>query len=151
MSDQLKITVLGCGGSGGVPYITGYWGECDPENQKNHRLRPSILLQKGETTIVIDTSADFRQQMLREPMICRYFLQVVRRLEAGVRPMLHLSAKDADPARVRKVRQSGSWGNIVRPHFQMREPIVDQKYILPDYATLNSLAGRQQFLERRFR
>lgn len=65
VKNQLKVTVLGCGGSGGVPYITGYWGECDPDNPKNHRLRPSILLQKGETSVVIDTGPDFRQQMLR--------------------------------------------------------------------------------------
>ncbi len=64
-SDKLRIVVLGCGGSGGVPYLTGYWGECDPNNLKNHRLRPSVFLQKGNTNIVIDTGPDFRQQMIK--------------------------------------------------------------------------------------
>jgi phosphoribosyl 1,2-cyclic phosphate phosphodiesterase len=65
MSNKTKITVLGCGGSGGVPYAGNVWGKCDPNNLKNHRLRPSVLVQKGDTNIVIDTGPDFRQQMNR--------------------------------------------------------------------------------------
>ena len=62
---QLKVTVLGCGGSGGVPYTGGFWGDCDPENPKNCRTRPSILLQKGDTSILIDTGPEIREQLNR--------------------------------------------------------------------------------------
>ena len=60
----MKVTILGCGGSGGVPLIGGLWGECDPHNPKNRRLRPSILVQQGSTTILVDTTPDMRQQLL---------------------------------------------------------------------------------------
>ena len=65
---RLRFTVLGCGSSPGVPRITGEWGACDPENPKNRRLRCSLLVQRigpdGVTSVVVDTSPDFRQQML---------------------------------------------------------------------------------------
>lgn len=68
MSNSLRYTILGCGSSPGVPRINGDWGNCDPEEPKNRRLRCSLLVQRhgenGTTTVVIDTSPDFRQQML---------------------------------------------------------------------------------------
>ncbi len=60
----MKITVLGCGGSGGVPLIGNDWGDCDPQEPKNRRLRPSILVQQDNTTILVDTTPDMRQQLL---------------------------------------------------------------------------------------
>jgi phosphoribosyl 1,2-cyclic phosphate phosphodiesterase len=64
----LKLTILGCGTSGGVPRIGGDWGKCDPENPKNRRLRCSMLVERcgaeGTTTILVDTSPDARQQLL---------------------------------------------------------------------------------------
>ncbi len=60
----MKLTILGCGGSGGVPMIGDNWGVCDPENPKNRRLRPSILVSHGDTTVIVDTSPDMRQQLL---------------------------------------------------------------------------------------
>lgn len=60
----MKVTILGCGGSGGVPLIGDYWGECNPKNPKNRRLRVSILVEEGDTTILVDTSPDLRQQAL---------------------------------------------------------------------------------------
>lgn len=60
----MKITVLGCGSSGGVPTAGGDWGECDPNEPRNVRLRPSILVQEGETTILVDTGPDVRSQLL---------------------------------------------------------------------------------------
>jgi phosphoribosyl 1,2-cyclic phosphate phosphodiesterase len=60
----MKVTVLGCGGSGGVPLIRGDWGRCNPENPKNRRRRVSVLLQHEGHAIVLDTSPDFRAQML---------------------------------------------------------------------------------------
>lgn len=64
-----RITMLGCGSSPGVPRINGDWGACDPENPKNRRRRASLLVEQfaadgGQTTIVIDTGPDFRDQMI---------------------------------------------------------------------------------------
>ena len=60
----MKVTVLGCGGSGGVPLIGGNWGRCNPDNPKNRRRRVSVLVEHEGHTIVLDTSPDFRTQML---------------------------------------------------------------------------------------
>jgi phosphoribosyl 1,2-cyclic phosphate phosphodiesterase len=60
----MKITVLGCGSSGGVPLIGGVWGACNPQNPRNRRTRVSILVENEETTILVDTSPDVRQQLL---------------------------------------------------------------------------------------
>lgn len=59
------VTILGCGSSVGVPTVGGNWGQCDPDNPHNRRLRSSILIESGATTILFDTSPDLRQQMLR--------------------------------------------------------------------------------------
>ena len=68
MSGLMRFTVLGCGSSPGVPRIHGDWGACDPNEPKNRRLRCSLLIQRisgsGTTSVVVDTSPDFRQQML---------------------------------------------------------------------------------------
>lgn len=60
----MKVTILGSGSSAGVPQVGRGWGRCDPENPKNRRLRPSILLDWGDRRILIDTSPDLRQQLL---------------------------------------------------------------------------------------
>jgi phosphoribosyl 1,2-cyclic phosphate phosphodiesterase len=60
----MKVTVLGCGGSGGVPLITGDWGRCNPSNSRNRRRRVSILVEIGEIVLLIDTSPDLRLQLL---------------------------------------------------------------------------------------
>jgi phosphoribosyl 1,2-cyclic phosphate phosphodiesterase len=60
----VKITVLGCGASLGVPLIGGGWGECDPAEPRNRRRRASILVEQGNTTLLIDTGPDMRMQLL---------------------------------------------------------------------------------------
>lgn len=60
----MKIRILGCGTSGGVPRIDGYWGRCDPDEPKNRRRRVSIMVEEGETRVIVDTSPDLREQML---------------------------------------------------------------------------------------
>jgi phosphoribosyl 1,2-cyclic phosphate phosphodiesterase len=60
----MKVTMLGCGGSGGVPLVGGVWGRCDPAEPRNRRRRVSILVEEGDTALIVDTSPDFRQQML---------------------------------------------------------------------------------------
>jgi phosphoribosyl 1,2-cyclic phosphate phosphodiesterase len=67
MTDKkLTAIILGCGSSGGVPRINGNWGDCNPNNPKNYRTRTSVAIQYNSKTLVIDTSPDFRTQMLRE-------------------------------------------------------------------------------------
>ena len=65
---ELRFTILGCGSSGGVPRLGGYWGNCDPNNVKNFRKRCSLLIQRFEnnnvTNVLIDTTPDMRQQLL---------------------------------------------------------------------------------------
>jgi phosphoribosyl 1,2-cyclic phosphate phosphodiesterase len=66
----MRVTMLGCGGSQGVPNAAGIWGNCDPLDPRNRRLRPSILVEAdteaGERrTLLIDTTPDLREQLLR--------------------------------------------------------------------------------------
>jgi phosphoribosyl 1,2-cyclic phosphate phosphodiesterase len=69
LGDLLRVTVLGCGSSPGVPRIGGDWGACDPANPRNRRRRCSLLAQRvaadGRTTnALVDTSPDLREQAL---------------------------------------------------------------------------------------
>lgn len=75
MTGVTRLTLLGTGSSGGVPRANGDWGACNPDNPRNRRRRCSALLerartpgdlQEGEavTRVVIDTSPDFREQMI---------------------------------------------------------------------------------------
>ncbi|MEO5374640.1 MAG: MBL fold metallo-hydrolase [Alphaproteobacteria bacterium] len=60
----MRVTVLGCGGAGGVPTIGYGWGNCDPTNPRNRRRRPGILIEHGATKILVDTPPDLREQLL---------------------------------------------------------------------------------------
>lgn len=71
---SLRFTLLGTGSSGGVPRIDGDWGQCDPTEPRNRRLRCSLLVQRWEhapgppesaTTLLIDTAPDLREQALQ--------------------------------------------------------------------------------------
>ncbi|NSW94419.1 MAG: MBL fold metallo-hydrolase [Bacteroidales bacterium] len=62
----MKITFLGTGTSQGVPVIACECPTCLSDDEKDKRLRTSLLVEKGETTVVFDAGPDFRQQMLRE-------------------------------------------------------------------------------------
>lgn len=61
----LKITFLGTGTSSGVPMIACGCEVCTSTNKKDKRLRSSILIESPATTLVIDSTPDFRYQMLR--------------------------------------------------------------------------------------
>ena len=61
----MRITVLGCGSSTGTPSVEAGWGKCDPSNLKNRRTRPSILVHDDDRQVLIDTSPDLREQLLR--------------------------------------------------------------------------------------
>jgi phosphoribosyl 1,2-cyclic phosphate phosphodiesterase len=58
------ITILGCGGSTGVPMIGCECAVCTSNNPKNKRSRVSVLVQQDGKNILIDTSPDLRQQAL---------------------------------------------------------------------------------------
>ena len=62
----ITITFLGTGTSGGVPMIACKCVVCTSSDCKDNRLRSSILVQSDKTTLVVDTTPDFRTQMLRE-------------------------------------------------------------------------------------
>ena len=61
----MKFIILGCGSSMGVPRADGFFGNCDPKNKKNYRTRCSALINTKDENILIDTSPDLRQQLLR--------------------------------------------------------------------------------------
>lgn len=60
----MRVTILGCGTSGGVPRIGNDWGACDPAEPRNRRRRASILVEQDDTRVLVDTSPDLRQQCL---------------------------------------------------------------------------------------
>jgi phosphoribosyl 1,2-cyclic phosphate phosphodiesterase len=60
----LKITFLGTGTSQGVPVIACRCAGCMSDNERDKRMRSSILVEFDEQVLVIDTGPDFRQQML---------------------------------------------------------------------------------------
>lgn len=66
----MRVTILGCGGSNGVPVVGNNWGACDPENPKNRRRRPSILVEWQGTNILVDTTPDLREQLLMAEIDC---------------------------------------------------------------------------------
>ncbi len=61
----LKITFLGTGTSSGVPMIGCECEVCTSTDPRDNRLRSSIMVETSDTTIVVDTTPDFRYQMLR--------------------------------------------------------------------------------------
>jgi len=62
----MEITVLGTGTSQGVPVVACECAVCRSIDPRDKRLRTSVIIQNGHTTVAIDAGPDFRQQMLRE-------------------------------------------------------------------------------------
>lgn len=60
----MKLRILGCGTSSGVPRVGNDWGDCDPAEPKNRRRRVSILVDHEDTRILVDTGPDLREQLL---------------------------------------------------------------------------------------
>jgi len=70
----LRVIVLGCGGSTGVPALggadgSGAWGACDPHDRRNRRQRSSIVIEGPEIAgkrgrVLVDTGPDMRAQLL---------------------------------------------------------------------------------------
>jgi phosphoribosyl 1,2-cyclic phosphate phosphodiesterase len=60
----VKVRILGCGTSTGVPKIGNDWGLCDPNEPRNTRLRSSILVESASERMLVDCGPDLRQQLL---------------------------------------------------------------------------------------
>jgi riboflavin kinase/FMN adenylyltransferase len=61
----MRVTVMGSGTSMGVPTLGCHCAVCESADPHDKRLRPSLLLSRGEQNVVIDTTPDFRTQALR--------------------------------------------------------------------------------------
>jgi len=63
---KATLTVLGSGTSMGVPTIGCSCAVCRSADPRDHRTRPSIMVEYAERCVLIDTTPDFRQQAIRE-------------------------------------------------------------------------------------
>ena len=67
---MLRVTLLGVGGSGGVPLLGGPeghgdWGDCDPDEPRNRRSRSSAVVENGSgRRLLLDAGPDLRGQLL---------------------------------------------------------------------------------------
>lgn len=62
---ELAITFLGTGTSQGVPFVACDCRVCRSADNRDRRLRSSILVESETTTLLVDTTPDFRTQALR--------------------------------------------------------------------------------------
>ncbi|MGI8931304.1 MAG: MBL fold metallo-hydrolase [Sphingomicrobium sp.] len=62
----MKVRILGCGTSSGVPRIGNDWGTCDPQEPRNRRTRSAILIESDDARLLIDCGPDMREQLLAE-------------------------------------------------------------------------------------
>ncbi len=60
-----RLLFLGTGGSMGIPVVGCACKVCRSANPKNHRMRPSVLLNYPGKQVLIDCGPDFHQQALR--------------------------------------------------------------------------------------
>jgi phosphoribosyl 1,2-cyclic phosphate phosphodiesterase len=65
----MRVRILGCGTSTGVPRIGNDWGQCDPGESKNRRTRSSILIESEGERLLVDCGPDLREQLLAADII----------------------------------------------------------------------------------
>ena len=77
MINNYEIYYFGCGSSMGVPRADGFFGNCDPKI-KNYRTRCSAIIQTLNQNILIDTSPDLRNQLLRHKIkkLIKFFFHI---------------------------------------------------------------------------
>ena len=61
----MKIIIMGTGASQGVPIIGCNCDVCSSTDERDKRMRPSVIVQKDNTTLLIDASPDLRTQLLK--------------------------------------------------------------------------------------
>lgn len=61
----MRVTILGCGPSGGVPLLGCDCAVCTSHDPRDNRTRASILVEHEGTRVLVDTAPDLRQQLLR--------------------------------------------------------------------------------------
>jgi len=66
---MVKLTFLGTGTSQGVPVVACQCPVCQSDNQKDKRLRASVMIKTESQCLVIDAGPDFRQQMLSHKVL----------------------------------------------------------------------------------
>ena len=65
----MRIRILGCGTSSGVPRIGNDWGDCDPNEPRNRRTRSSILIENDGERLLVDCGPDLREQLLAADVV----------------------------------------------------------------------------------
>ncbi len=65
MAVDVEVTILGSGTSTGVPMLACQCPTCTSPDPRDSRFRASALLRWHGVTVVIDTTPEFRLQMLR--------------------------------------------------------------------------------------
>jgi phosphoribosyl 1,2-cyclic phosphate phosphodiesterase len=107
----VRVTILGCGTSAGVPRPggkdgKGEWGAANPADPRNRRRRCSILVQDKGRTVLVDTSPDVRSQLLDAE---------VERVDAVIWTHEHADQvhgiDDLRPYMLRQGTQIESWAN----------------------------------------
>ncbi len=66
MTAGISVTFLGTGTSVGVPVIGCDCDVCASTDPRNRRTRSSVVVRHGNTTVLVDTGPDLREQALRE-------------------------------------------------------------------------------------
>jgi phosphoribosyl 1,2-cyclic phosphate phosphodiesterase len=108
----MKITFLGTGTSQGVPVIACECKACLSKDNKDKRLRTSIMVELNGKFIVIDTGPDFRQQMLRadvQQLDAVLFTHAHKDHTAGlddIRAFNHKQNKEIDIYATKEVQES---------------------------------------------
>jgi phosphoribosyl 1,2-cyclic phosphodiesterase len=59
-----KIIIMGSGAAPGVPCLSRGFGACNPDNEKNYRMRSGTYMELSGVKFLIDTSPDLRMQLL---------------------------------------------------------------------------------------
>jgi TatD DNase family protein len=82
----VRVRILGCGTSTGVPKIGNDWGRCDPAEPRNARLRTSILVESASERMLVETDSPFLAPVPHRGQKCEpAFVADTARFVAGLR------------------------------------------------------------------